>query len=93
MTYATAFRDTATLPDPSGRYRTCIILASRIYGEWSDEAKAEYVRKAPRPSKALRLTSAEYDRLEANKAERFGYVDSPGDVDSPFEPAEWINWR
>ena len=90
--FCTAFRDTATAPDPTGRYRTSIVLASRLYGEWSDEAKAEQVRRNPRPMKALRLTVAEWEALDANSSLRRGYVDAPGDVDSPFTPEDWTGY-
>lgn len=85
----TAFRDTATLPDRSGRYRTSLILASRLYGDWSESAIADYIRRAPRPCKAVTLTDSEYERLEADSALRRGYVDAPGDIDSDFEPCAW----
>lgn len=84
---ATVFRDVATLPDASGRYRVRLVLATRRYGgTWSDSAIADYIRRAPRPTKALEVTDSEYDRLEANPGLRIGYVDKPGDLESPFEP-------
>jgi len=89
--FCTAFRDTATMPDASGRYRTSIILATRLYGEWSDEAKASQCRSNPRPMKALRLTVAEFEALEADSSLRFGYVDTAGDVETPFTPEPWNN--
>lgn len=87
--FCTAFRDTATAPDYTGRYRTNIILASRLYGEWSEAAKAAQIARNARPMKALRLTVAEYEALEANSALRRGYVDAPGDTESPFTPEDW----
>lgn len=86
--YRTAFRDTATIPDASGRYRTVIILAGGNKA-WSDEAIANYIRLAPRPTKALKITLGSFQTLEANPDLRFGYVDAPGDVDSTFEPTKW----
>lgn len=91
--FCTAFRKTATLSDPSGRYRTSIVLASRLNGEWSAEAVAEQVKREALPMKGLRLTAAEYDALDANPALLHGYVDAPGDVESPFTPEEWQGWR
>lgn len=88
----TAFRDSATLPDASGRFRTSLVLATRQYGDWSESAIAEHVRRAPRPCKGVELSDSEYERLEANPALRFGYVDAPGDLESPFEPCAWASF-
>lgn len=87
----TAFRQTATAADDTGKFRTSIILASRLYGEWSETAIAEHCAREGRtlPIKALALTDAEYDALEADSSLRFGYVERAGDVDSDFEPARW----
>lgn len=87
----TAFRQTAIAADDTGKFRTSIILASRIYGEWSENAIKEHCEREGRtlPIKALTLTDAEADALEADSSLRLGYVDKAGDVDSPFQPAKW----
>lgn len=88
---ATVFRDVATLPDSTGRYRACLILATRRYGgTWSDKAIADYIARAPRPTKALEVTDSEWERLEAGGAAvRLGYVDAPGDLESPIDFHDW----
>lgn len=89
----TAFRQTATLADCTGRYRTSIVLATRLYGEdWSDAGKREHCEREGRinPIRALDLTATEWDAMEADSSLRFGYVDKAGDVDSPFTPEPWM---
>jgi hypothetical protein len=88
----TAFRTTATLPDFTGRFRTSIILASRHNGEWSQESIARQIEMERLPCKALTLTNEEYDAMEANSDLRFGYVDKPGDTESPFNPENWTKY-
>lgn len=84
---ATVFLDVATLPDSSGRFRAQLVLATRLYGgSWSESAIADYIRRAPRPTKALEVSDSEYDKLAANPGLCRGYIDKPGDLDSPFEP-------
>lgn len=87
----TAFRQTAIARDDTGKFRTSIILASRLYGEWSERAIAEHCAREGRvlPIKAIKLTDAEYDALEVDSSLRFGYVDTAGDVDGDFVPARW----
>ena len=89
MTNKTAFRTTATLADASGRYRTSIILASDLNGEWSDAAKAQHCERAQLPTVALSLPADQYDALRDNSALRFGYVDASGDTQTPFTPEPW----
>ena len=90
---ATIFRDAATLPDSSGRYRACLYLATRRYGgTWSESAIADHIARQPRPTKAIEVSDSEWERLEADPALRFGYVDAPGDIDSPFVPAPWASF-
>lgn len=86
---ATIFRETATIADHTGRFRTSILLASRLNGDWSETAKAEQVRRNGLPMIALTVTDAEYDRMEADRGLRLGYVDAAGDVTSPFDPFDW----
>lgn len=87
----TAFRQTAIAADDTGKFRTSIILASRLYGEWSESAVREHCQREGRvlPIKALTLTDAEADAMEADSSLRFGYVDTAGDIDSEFTPAKW----
>lgn len=87
----TAFRETATAPDSSGRYRTWILMAWRKAPghTWSDSAIAAQVAASPRPCKGLELSDSEYERLEGRPELRCGYVDAPGDIDSDFEPCAW----
>lgn len=89
----TAFRQTAIAPDCTGRYRSSIILASRLYGEWSESAKAEHCAREGRvcPVVALTISDAEYDAFDAGGANaRCGYVDRPGDVESPIDFTPWM---
>lgn len=85
----TAFRETAILTDASRRYRTSILLASDLNGEWSENSRNAFCERQPRPCVALSLTDEEYAALRDNPALRFGYVDKAGDTASPFTPEAW----
>lgn len=92
MTFLTAFRSTAILPDATGRYRTSIILASRLNGEWSETSRAAQCASQRLPTVALRLTVAEYEAMEADSSLRFGYVATSGDTETAFDPEAWISY-
>jgi len=87
---ATVFRTTAILADASGRYRTSITMATRMYGgTWSAAGTAEHCTRQGLPTRAYTVTDEAWEYLELNPAARFGYVEARGDVDSPFDPAPW----
>lgn len=82
----TAFRQTATLSDNTGKFRTSILLCN---GHWSEAAIAEQIKRSQLPIAAIELTDEEYRDLEVNSWKRFGYVEKSGDVTTPFQPEEW----
>lgn len=85
---ATLFRTTATLSDSTGKYRTEIILASRLY-VWSEESKKEVCERSNLPKSAIEVSNEEYDSFEANPSLRCGYVEKAGDTTTPFNPEAW----
>lgn len=86
---ATVFRTTATLPDATGRYRTSIVLATRLYGgTWSEAACKEHCERQGLPTRAYTISDEEWELLES-LPHRCGYVDAPGDTESAFVPEDW----
>lgn len=81
-----AYKEVASLPDRSGKYRCTVIRFSDL-GDWSETARNETVELHRRGTNPIKLVGP-FTREEYNTMPTHGYCDV-SDADADMTPCEW----